>query len=366
MVGVLPRDFGFEEVTDALSEIPGGFFAGSNRANREIRFVPQDAFVYEDLAEMLLRRTSALGQVPEKFTLRDVGYEHGVTPDPPPLVKSYFDAVELWKALKDVASYKTGDHMLHFVVGHDKEACISLHYGVNDLMQLPSLHAFIQDIAKADLHRQEKLTIARAGIVEQFSRDGCARVGEVIRGFEHLMMYFRQSYALFLADFSTAKVRREVEKQNLDDALRLNKTLAEIQNQLLALPAALLVAGATVDPSSAAKNVAVLAGTAIFVVLMWLLIGNQNNSVEAIGTEIGLRRELLEAQPEGIADQYKGAFASLTRRVKTQTDVLLVIRWLVVLVFLLTTYMATDALAGGAISDYWSGVVSGDSVKSAH
>ncbi|MBO9741428.1 hypothetical protein J7432_21060 [Xanthomonas axonopodis pv. begoniae] len=187
--------------------------------------------------------------------------------------------------------------------------------------------------------------------------------GELVKGFEQLMMYIRQSYALFLADFSTAKVRREVEKQNLDDALRLNKTLAEIQNQLLALPAALLVAGATVDSSITSKNVAVLVGMAIFVVLMWLLIGNRNNSVEAIGDEIKLRRELLEAQPKGIADQYKCAFDLLKNRVQTQLRVLLLVKSLVVVVFLLTAYMAVDALAGGSISDYWHGIYSGGMVR---
>ncbi|WP_157883169.1 hypothetical protein [Xanthomonas citri] len=182
--------------------------------------------------------------------------------------------MNLWKALREVASYKTGDQALHFVVSHGKETCVSLRYEADDLILMPSLHSFIQDIARTDLHREEKLNITRAGIVECFSRESCVGLGELINGFEHLMMYIRQSYALFLADFSTAKIRREVEKQNLDDALRLNKTLAEIQNQLLALPAALLVAGATVDSSSLAKNLAVLVGMAIFVVLMWILISN--------------------------------------------------------------------------------------------
>lgn len=357
-VGVLPRDYGFDEVTEALQDIPGPFYSGSNRVNREIRFVPEDAFVYDSLADMLRRRTSALGQVPAKFALRDSDYKHGVTLDPPISVKRYFEAVDLWKALREVASYKTGEQTFHFVAGHDKEACISLKYDADDLMLMPSLQSFINDIATTDLHRQEKLTIARAGIVEQFGRESCVSLGELIKGFEQLMMYIRQSYALFLADFSTAKVRREVEKQNLDDTLRLNKTLSEIQNQLLALPAALLVAGATVDSSSVSKNIAVLVGMAIFVVLMWLLIGNQNNSVEAIGDEIKLRRELLEAQPKGIADQYKCAFNSLRKRVKTQLNVLLLVKSLVVVVFLLTAYMAVDALASGSISAHWYGLYS--------
>lgn len=353
-VGVLPRDYGFEEVTGVLDGILGtALVVGTNRDRRQIRFVPQDAFVYASLDDMLRRRSSALGQVPEKFTLRDTGYQHGVTQDIPPSVKSYFEAVDLWKALKDIASYKTADDKLHFVVGHDKDASVTLRYGVEDLIQMPSLHAFIRDIAGNELHRQEKLAIARAGIVEQFGRNSRTGLGEVIRGFEHLMMYIRQSYALFLAEFSTAKVRREVEKQNLDDALRLNKTLSDIQNQLLAVPAALLVAGATVDASSATRNIAVLVGMAVFFVLMWLLIGNQTNSVEAIGDEIRLRRELLEAQPQGIAEQYKGALDTLKTRVRTQLDVLVLIRWVAVLVFLLSAGMAADALTGGVLSDYW-------------
>lgn len=364
-VGVLPRGYDFEEVMRVLDGIPGALVADVSRDTRRIRFRLQDAFVYDSLDDMLRRRASALGQVPEKFTLRDTAYQHGVTGVVPPTVKNYLDAVSLWKALKDVASYKTGDDRLHFVVGHDKEACVALRYGVDDLLQMPSLQMFVEDIAKTGLHRQEKLAIARAGIVEQFGRESCAGLGEIIKGFEHLMMYIRQSYALFLAEFSTAKVRREVEKQNLDDALRLNKTLADIQNQLLALPAALLIAGATVDASSATKNVAVLVGMAIFFVLMWLLIGNQDNSVEAIGEEIRLRRDLLEAQPQRIAEQYRGSLDTLKKRVKTQLSVLLLIRWLVIVVLLLTAYMAVDALAGGGVSEYWRGVISGSTVREA-
>ncbi|MCC4593941.1 hypothetical protein LL974_22700, partial [Xanthomonas campestris pv. cannae] len=136
-VGVLPRDYGFDEVTEALQDIPGPFYSGSNRVNREIRFVPEDAFVYDSLADMLRRRTSALGQVPAKFALRDSDYKHGVTLDPPISVKRYFEAVDLWKALREVASYKTGEQTFHFVAGHDKEACISLKYDADDLMLMP-------------------------------------------------------------------------------------------------------------------------------------------------------------------------------------------------------------------------------------
>ncbi|MCC4593905.1 hypothetical protein LL974_22510, partial [Xanthomonas campestris pv. cannae] len=74
--------------------------------------------------------------------------------------------------------------------------------------------------------------------------------------------------------------------------------------------------------------------------------------------EIKLRRELLEAQPKGIADQYKCAFNSLRKRVKTQLNVLLLVKSLVVVVFLLTAYMAVDALASGSISAHWYGLYS--------
>ncbi|WP_131469975.1 hypothetical protein [Xanthomonas citri] len=73
-----------------------------------------------------------------------------------------------------------------------------------------------------------------------------------------------------------------------------------------------------------------------------------------------MRKELLENQPQGIAGQYQIALDTLKRRVKTQLGVLLLIKFLVLVVFLLTSYMAVDALAGGSISDYWYSIVSGN------
>lgn len=360
IVGVLPGHYGFDEVTAALGRIPGNFFTGEDRGRREIRFAPQDAFVYASLADMLRRRSSAMSKVPDRFTLRDLDYEHGVTQNIPLRVRWYFQAVDLWNGLSTIASYRSGGDTLHFIVAHNKEVSVSLNYTSDELEHLPSLQMFTGEVVNSDLHKQEKWTICRSGMVEQFGAKRSVTFGKLIGGFESLMIYFRESYALFLADFSTAKVRREVEKQNLDDALRLNKTLAEIQNQLLALPAATLVVGATVDPTSVPKNVAVLVGVAIFVVMMWLLIGNQKNSVEAIGREVALRRDLLNAQPKDVSDQYADAFKVLESRARAQLRVLALIRGLVLLVFLLTVYLAVDAISAGSISSFWSNLAVGN------
>src|SRR3546814_1746328 len=59
----------------------------------------------------------------------------------------------------------------------------------------------------------------------------------------------KRSLSMYMAEFSVKKVTAEVERQNLEDTLSLNKTLSDIQNQLLALPAAILLAGATIKRS---------------------------------------------------------------------------------------------------------------------
>jgi len=349
VIGLLPGDYGFEEVVEALDEIDGRFFVDSNKAARSISFVPHDAFVYRSLADMLERRRSSLYQVPGKFTILEPHYEHGVSDDVPPQIKNYLSAVKLWRVLEGISSYKSDGHNLNFIVGHGQVVCVTPRYATSDLIEIPSLQGFVEGVAESDLHKQEKIAIIKSGLVEKFGGGVCVEFSSLIERFEALMIYFRESYALYLAEFSTAKFRREVEKQNLDDTLRLNKTLSEIQNQLLAVPAALLVAGATVDPKSASKNLAIIFGMMVFSLFMFILVGNQRNSVSAIGSEVALRKGLLDTQPNGIASQYEDSFGALSARVEMQLKVLSMIRCLVMVVLAFTALIAVNALFDGII-----------------
>jgi hypothetical protein len=351
--GWLPQDVDFEQVVASLQQWQGGLFQGATHQLRVIRFSPERGAVYQSLASMLNQQRANKTGIPARFYLRDIQYTYdGNREGAPSPVRGYLDAVVLCNTLVCLSDYtSTSGRVLHFVVRPDAKFVIPLEYLADDLRPIEDLHAFFRDFIDSDLHQQEKRDIARDGLAELAKTRGTITISELIKSFDAFFRNVKASYALLLSKFSIASVQREIDKQNLEDALRLNKTFSEVQNQLLALPAALLVAGATIESEASFKNVSVMVGISIFVVLMWLLIRNQKNSVRAIDSELQVRRDNLNNQPEAIAIRYKGAFNVLTKRIKTQLVVLNVVLGLVLLVFALVLYAVIDsALAGGLLS----------------
>lgn len=147
------------------------------------------------------------------------------------------------------------------------------------------------------------------------------------------------SYTLYTQDFSFEKLRSEVDKQNREDTLRLNKTFSEIQNQLLALPAALLVMGVAIKEDSWSTNLSVLVGVGIFMWVIRQLVANQNSSIDAIAGEIDLRRTKLADQPPEISNGVLILFKELDVRVKRQKQVLAQIRRAVHAVFVVVVIL---------------------------
>jgi len=301
---------------------------------------------------MLASQKANLTGVPSGFTLVDIGYTYqGLEVDAPDLVVAYFHVVNLCRILGDLADYSThGGLCLHFIVRPDARFKVSLEYAAEDLQVLQDLELFKAEYIDNDFHRAEKHAIARDALADLASGSGEITVKQLVQGFSNYVRNVRASYSLLLSKFTAASVAKEIAKQNLDDSLRLNKSFSDIQNQLLALPAALLVAGASISYDAPFKSVSVLIGISIFVALMWMLIANQKNSVNAIGREIELRESDLSSQPDAVSSPHRQAFHDLRMRVKHQLGVLVFVRIAVLIVFVTVAYMSVDGLTSGAIT----------------
>lgn len=350
--GRLPARYDFAEVLRFLKAVDGNFLLESDESSRRIDFVSERGAVYSGLDRMLVSQKANLTGVPLRFTLDDIGYTYcGLTELAPDSVVAYFHAVKLCNMLAGLADYPThGGLCLHFIVRPDARFKVTLDYGVDDLQILPELYEFTAEYIDSDFHRAEKYAIARDALADMASGSGELTIKQLILGFSNYARNVRASYSLLLSKFTAASVAKEISKQNLDDSLRLNKSFSDIQNQLLALPAALLVAGASISYDAPFKSISVLIGISIFVALMWMLIANQKNSVKAIGREIALRETDLASQPETVSSPHRQAFRDLHVRVEHQLDVLVFVRVAVITVFLSVAYMAVDGLSSGAVS----------------
>ena len=337
--GVLPSDLDFDEVVDALPEKLKGHCDADRRT---IEFHPAAADVFESMNGLVdgARRR----QAPKLFTVRDLNYTHGRSASVPGVVTQYLDAVRLWQLFDRVADHGTGQgHSLYFIKTFESKIELRCEYSAIDLCQLDGLDEFAKNYFESDHHRDQKRTIIRNALLELFKGQLVVRFSEVLPGFKDFSERVRSAYVLYTTDFSFEKLRSEIDKQNLEDMLRLNKTFSEIQNQLLAIPAAMLLVGANVKADNLAVNIATAVGVSIFIWIMWKLIRNQRNSVTAIGNEIELRQNKIKEQPADISEKLLLRFSELNDRVKHQHTVLNGIRRSVVLVWIITILIVVDA-----------------------
>lgn len=327
-VGRLPVEHDFDSTVDAIERSAKSVLGLPRAERREIEFNAVAGHHYESL-EHLLEYPQNRRQVPRRFFLRNERYE-GPSGKAPTRVAGYLLAVQLWEVLKGLA-----DHVvetppaLHFISSPDRRVELLPMYTSEQVVGLEGVEVFDRDYVRSEHHREQKRDIIRVVLIELFHGRRHAQLGELVEHFPAFADRVRASYATYAADFSYKKVRTEVEKQNLDDTLRLNKTLSEIQNQLLALPAALLLAGAGLEPGYTIKNIAIVAGVTIFALLMGALVINQRSSINSIAGEVGLRKKALADQPADVSKRFADAFDVIDQRVTRQKRV---INWVLVAV----------------------------------
>lgn len=338
--GVLPEDFDCAEVIEALPEKLKGH---CDAERRTIEFRPAAVGVFESLRGLVdgPRRRG----VPGRFTVRDLGYTHGQSTPVPDGVEQYLGAVRLWLLFDRSADHGTGQgHSLFFIKTFDAKVELRCEYSVDDLRPLDGLDEFAQNYFESEHHRDQKRTIIRNALLEMFKGQLVVRLSDVLVRFEDFVERVRSAYTLYTTDFSFEKLRSELDKQNLDDMLRLNKTFSEIQNQLLAIPAAMLLVGANVKADNHTANIATIVGVSIFVWIMLKLIRNQTSSVAAISEEVRLRQSKITKQPSDISEQLLPRFTELSDRVKHQQSVLAGIRWAVLVVWIITCGIVAEAM----------------------
>jgi len=205
------------------------------------------------------------------------------------------------------------------------------------------------EFSNEESHVDQKRSIIRTTLIEQFRPRRSVTMADVLAKFEAIATDARHSLAMYMAEFSVAKVRGEVERQNLDDTISLNKTLADIQNQLLALPAAILLAGATIKGGETLRNYAVLFGVIVFTIFIWILASNQRHSIDAINSQIARRKSKVETMPAGSSASILPLFTTLEDRVTKQKYTLCFIKCVISVVVVSTALAVINVNNDGAL-----------------
>lgn len=354
--GTVPADVDFAAIETHLESLPGSL-AGACRADtRRIGFYPSLANVYTDIRQ-LLENARNRTRAPARFTLRDINFTYPPAvgaPQPPQFVAQYMDAVRLWAVLEKLADVHNGG--LLFVSSHDAQLTILPEFSPEDLSDLISFSRFTAEFANEESHADQKRSIIRSVLIEQFRPHRNVMLRDVLAKFEDIASDARRSLAMYMSEFSVAKVKSEVERQNLDDTLSLNKTLSDIQNQLLALPAAILLAGATIKSGEDLRNYAVLVGIAIFTIFVLTLVSNQRHTIDAIDSQIASRKSKVKSMPTDSNVGILPLFTALEGRVTKQRRTLSFIKYVVLIAFVFTALTVINVNHNGIVSEELKGV----------
>lgn len=346
--GRLPAKWNFNEIEDGLPSALKGVLDSQSRI---VEFHPASCNVYETLDGLVhgLERR----RVPPVFTIRALNYTHGKTQIVPQSIRDYLDAVKFWQLLQSFADYEVNQAIV-YIKSFESKVEVRAEYGVADLVSLTGFPEFASAYFESDHHRDQKRNIIRASLLEVCKGQLVMRLSELLPKFDDLVDRVKASYSLYTADFSFEKLKSDVDEQNVEDMLRLNKTLADIQNQLLALPAALMLAGAGVKEGIFATNASIWIGVGVFAWVMHHLVKNQQNSVAAIEQEVQLRIEKVKNQPADIASRVIPLFDMLKNRVTKQQRVLRQIFWAVVIVWVVATGIVVNSQWPAAATASWN------------
>lgn len=346
--GIVPAHLDFQEVLESLDDC--NLRGPSDYADlRKLEFsLPAHYYLSIDA---LLQAHGRRVQPPDDFYLEDLDYRHSIKSSVlPEVVAYYLQATRLFKVLSLAADDErrlAGAVTLVFL--NQQKLEITADYTAEHLKDLPALDEFEQEYAHSLTHKQQKATIFRDALFSLFSREKKIPLSSVLMRFTELIEHVERSYQLYVSEFSFHKVKADVEKEKLELTVKLNKVFSDIQNQLLAVPAALVLVGGQMEATHiwSIKNLLVWSGAFVFAVLMNLLIRNQRHSLNAVKVEIDQQWELIEGRHRQVAQQFKDSYTQLDDRYDHQRRLL----WTVGLLVSVALGFATALLLWYSVSE---------------
>lgn len=336
-----------------------GLLVSSNEETKVIEFSAislTEEFFAESLSD-LTAGTTRKKRCPREFYIADTDYLHG-EPDnnPSPNVQAYLDTVCLVEALGKVADHGKEITSRSLIFFHKEKIELHIDYNPENIKPIPSLRRFIDQYIDDEIHADQKKTILKS-VLHELSKEFEGRkldIGLINEIFDEFARRVSSGYQLYVSEFSYQKVRAEIEKSKFDFITKINKVFSDIQNQLLTVPAALIIAGSQFEASDhvTLKNILILSGALAFTIFMLLLIVNQRNTLTSISNEVDNEWKLIKKKHNAIKDQFDVQYHSLESRYRHQYMLLEVVALIVILACIATILLFNYNSSSQSISPW--------------
>ncbi|MGY0798896.1 hypothetical protein ACW7G0_07575 [Lysobacter sp. A286] len=263
-------------------------------------------------------------------------------PEPPEIIGRYRAALEFIDLLKRAAAY-LDESQGELVFVQNGRFIVPIRYTVADLAdRLPSVIDRLAALFNEDMHRDQKFAMLASAVQEAAGRvEPQARFTELLSHLDDVTRTVTESYRLFCSNFSYEKVKNDIQDAHIEFTTKIHKTFSDIQSQLLAIPVATVIVTTQMKRAEGLNsqfwiNTGVLLGSAIFVVLFWLLVINQRHTLAVLEEEIGRREAAIAKDHERIMDLFETTFRYLRNRITSQKRIIAIVQAIVVLGFVAT------------------------------
>lgn len=334
----------YDEVVDHLEDLDM-LAVGGNKADGKLVFMPPAYQFFPDINTFRQRTLCATVRVKEDFYIEACEYRRSLSQETPAELSALLQAGQLFKSLKPLADdvREAGDEKTLFWASKHK---ITLRNTASDedWEATDGLAHFINSFLDEERQRAEKTSIIRNVLQTMFPAQPVLTLGDLMPRIDSFMQQVCAGYDLYMANFSYQQVKATVDKEKLDFVMRLDQLLSGMQNQLLAVPLALIVVATQMQSDKAffGNNLVIMIGCLVFAFFMALLVRNQKDTLGVLGREIGRQHEHIRH----ITKDFDGLFDDLKSRCSRQTCVIrcidLTVTFVVLISFSVWIYYATN------------------------
>lgn len=281
----------------------------------------KDAFFAQNLDD-LLKATSRKINPPEEFYIADQHYHHKeLNEKTPKNIKQYLETAKLVKELLKLSDYAAPE-IPKAVFLHGEKLELNLDYNLSDLTHPLDTEPFITQFINAEIHKDQKITIVKSVLIEMLKDSEIDRfsISSLIKRFPEFIERINSNYQLYVSEFSFEKIKTQIEHEKFEFTTKLNSTFSGIQNQLLAIPVALVLIGGQMQKTDALtlKNLSIWLGSVVFALLMSLLIRNQKSTLNAIKLEVDSQWSNIKDKHRLVSDRLSKHYLDLHDRFNTQ------------------------------------------------
>lgn len=332
-VSGVASDQEFEEVVSILEKHDVLIANDSNTKTVTFKAISTATEYFSASMSDLLTAPSRKRKAPTTFYVADIDFLYnGETKEFPTPVKSYLEYTSLVSLLENISDHQGDISKLIFF--HKEKIDLQINYSAEHLSPISRLDEFREKFVEDDIHSEQKKTIIKSVLLELHNEFGKKlSIGLIAEKFEEFYRRVSSSYQLYVSEFSFQKIKAEVEKSKFEFITRINKVFSDIQNQLLVVPASLILAGSQYETSNSTtlKNLIIFSGAVAFAIFMMLLILNQRNTLLSILNEINNELQLIKQKHSSVKLQFDDQYNLLETRFLYQYVLLEIVSLIVAL-----------------------------------